>query len=95
MNCYSCRRDVSLVRRVKIRPCGHGSYPYRWTFICRDCYRALDTVDGIGKADGKLYRLEDKSRANRAPIFNRERYDKYQRREALKLGVDDASPDAP
>jgi hypothetical protein len=94
MECYCCRRDVSLVHRVKLR--GRApAYSYRWTFICSDCYRAVDTVDGVGEAGGKLYRLADGSRANRAPLYDRAKFEEYMGREALKLGSGTAPPSAP
>ena len=63
--------------------------------ICPDCYRAIDTTDGIGEAGGKTYRLADTSRANYAQLCDRAKYDAYQQREALKLGVDARPPSAP
>jgi hypothetical protein len=87
MICYCCRRNVSLVHRVKLRRRqGRESYSYRRAFICSECYRALDTVDGVGEAGGKPYRLADGSRANRAPLYDRAKYDQYESSEALKLG---------
>ena len=95
MDCYCCRRDVSLVHRVKLRDlAGHRSYSYRRAFICSPCYLALDTVNGIGEAGGKTYRLADGSRANKAPLYDRATYDQYESSEALKLGSRTAPPSA-
>ena len=96
MNCYCCRRDVPLVHRVNLRCLpARESYSYRSVFICSPCYRSLDTVNAIGDAGGRTYRLADKSRANKAPLYDRAKYDQYQSHEALKLGTPPSAPAAP
>jgi hypothetical protein len=96
MNCQCCGRDVSLVHRVNLRGLAdRESYSYRSVFICSPCYRSLDTVNAIGDAGGRTYRLADKSRANKAPLYDRAKYDQYQSAEALKLGGSPSALDAP
>jgi hypothetical protein len=96
MNCHCCNAAVTLARKARLRDVdpdadpGDGP-PFAIAFVCQECYDVLNTVDGVGLIDVKLYQIDQASRFGKAPLFNRETFDDYQRREALTLGTADAS----
>jgi hypothetical protein len=89
MNCHTCHTDVPLARRVVILDLVAGQddlpSPYRTAFVCPQCYQCLDTTDGVGLIDGRMYLLDSHSRFGKAASYDRPMYDEYQRTEAVRL----------
>ena len=61
---------------------------YRWAFICNECYRTLDNYEGRARIAGKFYNIAGASRGDKAAVVNQAKYEKFQRAEASKLGLD-------
>jgi hypothetical protein len=89
MNCHTCHTAVPLARKVQIREVDADPErtlpPFATAFVCQECYHMLDTVDGVGLIDGRLYQVDQASRFGKAPLFSRDMHDDYLRAEALKL----------
>ncbi len=60
---------------------------YRSAFICRPCYGTLDSVDGVGEISGKVFNIAGQSRSGKAPVYNVDRYEAFQRAQAKRLGL--------
>ena len=104
MECFCCDQEMTVARKVKIRrwcrfPAADGplsaayevyqeQMTYRWSVICGDCYRILDSYYGAAAIRGQTFSLSGTSRSDRARSINEEQYQKWQRREAAKLGVE-------
>jgi hypothetical protein len=63
---------------------------YRWGFICLPCYRQLDNELGAAQIGANTFTIAGRSRGNKAPVFDQAKYEKFQRREAGDLGIDDS-----
>ena len=63
---------------------------YRWAFICQGCYGLLDNYMGLAEVPGSgFFNLAGCSRADKAAVVDEAKYQKFQRREAAKLGIQD------
>lgn len=63
---------------------------YRWAFICNACYRQLDNESGLDKIPGRGYfNLSCTSRGGKAPVVDEAKYQKFQRRLAKQMGLED------
>ena len=96
MNCHTCHTDVLLTHRVEILDLVEtdaldAPKDFRTAFVCGTCYASLDTVDAVGLIDGRLYKLDERSRFGKATLYGRSIFDYYQRRQALKLKPANAS----
>ena len=96
MNCHTCHTDVLLTHRVEILDLVENDAQdppkaFRAAFVCGTCYTRLDTVDAVGLIDGRLYKLDERSRFGKATLYGRSIFDYYQRRQALKLEPANAS----
>jgi hypothetical protein len=60
---------------------------FRWSFVCFACYRIIDSFDGTGQIDGKIWNLAGRSRGDRAAVVDEARWRAFERREADKLGL--------
>ena len=65
---------------------------YRWAFICNACYRRLDNEMGLAEIPGRgEFNLAGASRFDRAVVVDEEKYQKFQRKQAEKMGLDPSS----
>jgi hypothetical protein len=90
MNCHTCHTDVLLTHRVEILDLVEtdaldAPNAFRTAFVCGTCYTRLDTVDAVGLIDGRIYKLDERSRFGKAMLHGRSIFDYYQWREVLKL----------
>ncbi len=63
---------------------------FRWAFICNECYRTIDNPDNLGSGEiaGRMYNMAMRSRNDKAAVVDEAKYEKFQRAEASKLGLD-------
>lgn len=61
---------------------------YRWAFICNECYRTLDNRTGRAEIQGRPYNIAGASRSHKAAVVDEAKFEKFQRAEASKLGLD-------
>jgi hypothetical protein len=92
MRCHCCRTAVSLARKVRLRevdpdPDPDVLPPFAVAFVCQACYAMLNTVDGVGLVDHRMYQLDPPSRFGKAPLFTADMQADYARAEALKVGA--------
>jgi hypothetical protein len=60
---------------------------YRWAFICQPCYATLDNQTGLAEVGGHWFNLAGASRGDKAATVDEAKYQKFQRREAEKMGL--------
>src|SRR5262249_8353704 len=61
---------------------------YRWGIVCEGCYRTLDNGIGVNAIRGRAFNLAGASRFGKATTIDEEKYRRWQRREAEKLGLE-------
>jgi hypothetical protein len=62
---------------------------FRWAFICNACYRKLDNLVGVAEIPGHgVFNLAGVSRRDRATTVDEPRYQRFQRREAERMGLE-------
>lgn len=60
---------------------------FRWSVICLNCYSILDNYYGCAEIGVKEFNLAGQSRGDKAAVINEEKYQKWQAKEAAKLGL--------
>ena len=62
---------------------------FRPAFVCGACYQTLDQ-SALGRAEiaGRWYNISSSSCIGRAPVYDRRKYDQYQRTQARKMGLE-------
>lgn len=66
---------------------------YRWSVICLSCYHQLDNDYGACEISGRQFSIAGCSRGDKARVMNQLDYQKWQVREAAKIGLDLSSND--
>ncbi len=66
---------------------------YRWSVICLPCYIKLDNDYGFCEINSREFSIAGCSRKDRARVMNQDDYQKWQVREAAKIGLDLSSND--
>lgn len=63
---------------------------FRRAFICETCYRTIDAdLGGLAEIPGYgQWNLAGKSRADAAPIYDRQKWERFQRSKAKEMGID-------
>jgi hypothetical protein len=62
---------------------------FRWAFICNACYRTLDNAVGVAEIVGHgVFNLAGASRRDRATTVDEAKYQRFQRREAERMGLE-------
>jgi hypothetical protein len=62
---------------------------YRWAFICHACYRTLDNEVGCAWIGADEFNIAGASRYDKAPIVDEVKYQKFQEKQAQKMGLID------
>lgn len=61
---------------------------FRWAFICELCYQILDNFSGAAEIPGRgMFNLAGLSRYGKARIVDEEQYQRFQRRQAARMGL--------
>jgi hypothetical protein len=60
---------------------------YRWSVSCQRCYSILDNESGLAEIGGKLFNIAGASRGDKAATIDEDKYRKFRRREAEKIGL--------
>lgn len=60
---------------------------FRWAVVCPGCYLTLDNYYGKADFGDKTFSLAGQSRGDKAATINEEKYQKWQAKEAAKLGL--------
>lgn len=66
---------------------------YRWSVVCMHCYIQLNSPSGGCEINDKLFTIDARSRQDRASTIGVKDYEKWQKEEATKLGVELSSDD--
>jgi hypothetical protein len=61
---------------------------YRWSVICVPCYLVLDNRQGGDEINGQFFTIAACSRNDKARLMDSTAYQKWQVREAAKIGMD-------
>ncbi len=56
--------------------------------MCLACYRTLDNHNGNAEIGAKAFNIAGASRGDKAAIIDETKYEKWQKRERAKLGLD-------
>ncbi len=63
---------------------------YRWSVVCLECYRTLDNEMGLAEIPGRgRFNIASVSRQDKAAVVDDEKWQKFQRQQAKKLGLED------
>jgi len=63
---------------------------FRWAFVCNACYRLLDNEYGVAEIPGFGYfNLAGTSRRDRAPVIDEAKYQRFQRKQAEQMGLEE------